>query len=699
MKWIEDLHIQDLIEEQRYDEVEALWLEQLESGTFDTEELLQAAKLLRRHKERDRATVLTGLLGERCLQAGDWKGRLMVLREMIRYEPLENMKILIRETLTKLFPNRPTLTRLLRQLAYDETASTEDLTQKVKKINRWMECDVGTIVFHPRYAAGKVAELNFNLEIVRIDFESKKDVALEILDPEVTPLPQGHILREKLESPETLREQALADPGSVLGRLLETFPEPKKVSEIREMMNGVISESQWSSWWNSARKHPQLLTSGKGAQAVYSWSASAEDAETALRSEFESSNPLERIEIAKRMINRNSPVLKYFQERLVSDAQRVFQEKNYPQALQLHEYFSKTTGVDDVLGFSFKDIVQKSDPLHLLSGLNGSRLDSLKDKVLTALPELIPDRWKDIYKEAFFQEENGRILSLIFDQLQKTDDSEGIVDRILSQLHRYPAILMWICENCASPESKHHSVFSSRLDGRFLIQVLTALDEPQFSPYRSRLKNILEKGLMLQIVRSSLQKPEAEKAVRLLDHITNLEDYRRDKLKAYIFTWIPEMKQKEDHVFTTQEALTRKKKELEQLMQIELPTNRKAVGEAAAHGDLRENAEYKAARERQDYLISRVEVLQQEITKARVLEPGQTECSEVRPGTKITLKQPSGKELSVTILGLWDSNPKEGIYSYQSAVGTNLLGKVPGEATELNGENWTIEKIEPWMGA
>lgn len=695
---MESSRILNLIEEQRYDEVEALWLERLESGSFDTEELLSAAKQLRRHKERDRAGVLVGLLAERCREAGDWDSRLKVLCEMARFEPIEHSKTLIRETLLKLYPDRPALIRLLRHLAFDAISSPEDLVHKVKKINRWLECDAGRIVYHPRYGAGKIGEVNYNLDIVRIDFESRKEVALEIEDTEVTPLPAGHILREKLETPELLKQHALSDPGATVGRLLETLQHPMKLSEIREIFGGVIPNEQWTSWWNHARKHPQLVPSGKGTQAVYSWSSSAEDAETALREEFESADFLARMEISKRIGNRNSPVLKHFQQELIADAQRFYKEKQTGQALQLFDFLTRaSSSTETLLGFSFEDLMHQSDPLSLVLGLSGSRLDSLKEKVSLAIPSVYPDRWKAIYKDIFFQEENNKIAGLVFEKLQEVGEAEGVIDRLFSQPHRYPALFIWVCEICSNPESKLYPAFVSRLDGRFLIQALTALDEPQFSPFRSRLKNALEKGLLLQILKTSIQKTDAEKVMRLLEHATNLEDYRRDRLKAMIFTWVPEMKQKDDRIFTTQEALTRKKKEMEQLLHEELPTNRKAVGEAAAHGDLRENAEYKAARERQDYLISRVEVLQQELSKARVLEPGQIECSEVRPGTKVTLKQSSGREVQITILGLWDSNPKEGIYSYQSAIAVNLLGKLPGDPVEFNGEKWIVEKIEPWM--
>jgi transcription elongation GreA/GreB family factor len=50
----------------------------------------------------------------------------------------------------------------------------------------------------------------------------------------------------------------------------------------------------------------------------------------------------------------------------------------------------------------------------------------------------------------------------------------------------------------------------------------------------------------------------------------------------------------------------------------------------------------------------------------------------------------------LTLLGPWDSNPQEGVYSYQAKIGTLLLGKLPGEKVEWNDEHWTVEKIEPW---
>ena len=52
--------------------------------------------------------------------------------------------------------------------------------------------------------------------------------------------------------------------------------------------------------------------------------------------------------------------------------------------------------------------------------------------------------------------------------------------------------------------------------------------------------------------------------------------------------------------------------------------------------------------------------------------------------------------MELTLLGPWDSNPNQGVYSYQAPIGELLLGKSPGEKILWNDESWIVEKIEPW---
>ena len=113
---------------------------------------------------------------------------------------------------------------------------------------------------------------------------------------------------------------------------------------------------------------------------------------------------------------------------------------------------------------------------------------------------------------------------------------------------------------------------------------------------------------------------------------------------------------------------------------MEIPNNSKEIGEALELGDLKENAEYKAAKEKQTILNATASKLQEDLEKAHVFEKEEINTSQVGFGTKVTLlNTASGKEEHYTILGPWESDPNENIISYLSPFGKNLIGAKTGE--------------------
>ncbi|HEV8269034.1 MAG TPA: GreA/GreB family elongation factor, partial [Thermoanaerobaculia bacterium] len=151
----------------------------------------------------------------------------------------------------------------------------------------------------------------------------------------------------------------------------------------------------------------------------------------------------------------------------------------------------------------------------------------------------------------------------------------------------------------------------------------------------------------------------------------------------------------DDTFFVTPEALEAKRQELEHILKVDIPENTKGIALAAAEGDLSENFEYKARRDKQQLLSARAGKIQEELTKARALDAATIDATEVRPGTRVSLEGSAGKR-SVTLLGPWDSNPETGIYSYLSDLGKALLGKTVGEKATVLGEEAVVAKIEPW---
>ena len=115
---------------------------------------------------------------------------------------------------------------------------------------------------------------------------------------------------------------------------------------------------------------------------------------------------------------------------------------------------------------------------------------------------------------------------------------------------------------------------------------------------------------------------------------------------------------------------------------------------------MRENFEFKAAKEMQAVLMRRKSELERALTNARGTTFENPDTSQVSIGTIVTLRETSkGREETYTILGAWDGDPERAIISYQTAIGQSLLGHGVGEVVELNSEedtgSYAIISIEP----
>jgi transcription elongation GreA/GreB family factor len=152
-------------------------------------------------------------------------------------------------------------------------------------------------------------------------------------------------------------------------------------------------------------------------------------------------------------------------------------------------------------------------------------------------------------------------------------------------------------------------------------------------------------------------------------------------------------------LYATAESVEARRGELEKLKRVELPANAEAMRTAKEHGDLRENFEYQAARQKHEYLSARIAALADELSRTRVLDPARIDTSEVRVGTRVSVRASSGPR-EITILGPWDSRPEDQIYSYQSEFGQRLLGARPGDVVSLeDGGEGEIVSIAPWKKA
>jgi transcription elongation factor GreA len=136
--------------------------------------------------------------------------------------------------------------------------------------------------------------------------------------------------------------------------------------------------------------------------------------------------------------------------------------------------------------------------------------------------------------------------------------------------------------------------------------------------------------------------------------------------------------------YFTKEALEQLKADLHRLKAVERPAASKAIAEAREKGDLRENAEYDAAKEAQGLLEARINKLENDLVNARIIEEGSIDTSKVSILTKVTVTNLiNKKQMTYHLVSETEADLKLGKISVTSPIGKGLLGKTIGEVADV----------------
>lgn len=131
-------------------------------------------------------------------------------------------------------------------------------------------------------------------------------------------------------------------------------------------------------------------------------------------------------------------------------------------------------------------------------------------------------------------------------------------------------------------------------------------------------------------------------------------------------------------------GLTRLETELRQLRSEERPAVIRAIAEARSHGDLSENAEYHAARERQSFIEGRIQELEEIISAAEVIDPSSLSGENVKFGAHVHLvDEETEKEATYQIVGVHEADIKQGLLSVSSPLAKSLIGKKKGDTVSV----------------
>ncbi|MCX7351678.1 MAG: transcription elongation factor GreA [Proteobacteria bacterium] len=149
----------------------------------------------------------------------------------------------------------------------------------------------------------------------------------------------------------------------------------------------------------------------------------------------------------------------------------------------------------------------------------------------------------------------------------------------------------------------------------------------------------------------------------------------------------------------TQQGYNKLEEELRHLKNVERPTVIKAIADAREHGDLSENAEYHAARERQGFIEGRISELEDKTSRADIIDPSKISGDQVKFGATVTLlDEDTGETVTYQVVGSDESDIKQGFLSITSPLARALIGKSVSDSIEVitpNGSKaYSIKKIE-----
>jgi transcription elongation GreA/GreB family factor len=491
-----------------------------------------------------------------------------------------------------------------------------------------------------------------------------------------------------------LMAEVKTDPSAALEAILTSFATPMTVPEIKSALEGLVSEAEWQPWWTKAKKHPRVLASGSGTKVQYRLGGEG-GVEDEIRAEFAAAGPAERIELARRHGARNKVLAAFMIDELLTLANR----DGLPPGTvweSIHQA-SRLGGGDEEVTAARRKLFVHNQPIAVLEDLNDS---ILRETVFTFLSSESADLYRDTAQTWIEKETHPRLLSQITAKLSQVNEQAKVttfLDQVFLHPNRYPAALTWATE--ITEDDPIFPFVDERRSGAFLIRLVELGERKEFSPYRTRLREVLSpRGLAMRIVQEKLTLDQAKRLLQLAELQGELAT-ERTWLRRVAIGRFPELRQVAPSLTVPAllNTVARMQGELKNLLEKEIPEVLKAIQIAKEHGDLSENFEYHAARARQEYLSARASKLQEDLSNVRIIDPATVDLSVVRVGARVTLSSESGGETRVlTILGPYEGNPDAGIVSNGSEIAQALLERPTGTTINFDNRRWVISAIEPY---
>ncbi|MBM4454988.1 MAG: hypothetical protein FJ411_01200 [Verrucomicrobia bacterium] len=570
----------------------------------------------------------------------------------------------------------------------------------------------GAVCRHRSWGVGQIASRDEALGSLRIDFRSKKGHAMELeyAVQTVKVLADDHFEAKIFKSPQTVQEQARKEPGELIRQAVQQLGREATVTRLEEaLVPHLLTAAEWKKFWEAAkramRRDPRFIIPTKRTDPIQYLEAAPtskgggmEDLKEAVGVK-KVIEVLEKIQKAQGVAQRQAQAEEIF--RLVDAAGQKVPKSQPGQVAELalaRAEFAGAIGLPAEPGTTLRGLLpaEPNRLAHVVESLSAGK----QPRFVEMMADLLGERWTELFN-ALLPRASGRLMDAITAKFKKAGrgaELEGAVDRLLRERQVHPDTVVWLCRNRSSDFQK--------IGGPFLfLTALAVLEKEQLADRwrASRLHDLLleDKELIRNLLAASAPE-EMRDITRAALASTAFEELDKRSLMGALVKLHPHIgsmvagenkSAATESLVVSWDSLERRKKELEEIVNKKIPANSKEIGVARSYGDLRENHEFKAAKEMQAVLMRRKLELEGMIVTAQGTDFSGVKGDVADIGTVVEYEGEGGAAKRVTILGAWDSDPENGVISYQTAVGQALLKKKPGDTAELPTEGGGKSKV------
>ncbi len=594
----------------------------------------------------------------------------------------------------------------------------------VEKFEKEIEFVEGAFVYHNTWKLGRIRKIE--KDEMQIQFLSKKELhsmTCNMAFDSLKILPKQHILVLKAgATAEKIKEHLMGNIEWGIKMLLNSFNGEFTLKQVKsELVPSVLNDKEWTSWLSEAKKelssNPYFGTSDQ-SNDIY--------------------------------VLRDTPIT--FEEKTLQIFSR---EKGFFNKYDILKSFIKKNGSTDSEEFVriinyFENQVNSIDYTGLCSFLilddfknkKGMSFIKLEKTFKELYSELSEEQIKDMYSE--MQDNDLRKLFINF--VVSEDDNyskvlttlihinpssfivENLSKKTMNNIRRNavdnyqadPDFILWLLKETtdeiwANIDMTDEDIIILKLQLLLFVNSKIAHDVDN-AVNKARSKQITDSLFANQSIYKFLGNCSVDSAKRIYSYSQNIPLLDEDKsigVKHFILSNRKDADSivgnviediKEERIIPkgflcTKAMFNAKTAELDHIMNVEIPENSKEIGTARDLGDLRENAEYQYAKDKQKNLNFMMNKLTDEIDIAKIIDPENVDINYVEFGTEVTFRDNiNNKDVIYTILGPWESNPDKNILNFQAPLGLKIYNMTKGQNKkfEINGVkfDYTVKEIK-----